>query len=188
MTLLALGIALFFILHMIPFWGRSIRSGTIARIGPAPYKGMFALASLSSFILIVLGWQATEVDMLYYPPAWGRHVTPLLVLFGIFLFIASNAPTNVRRLLRHPQLIGVTLWGIGHLFANGESRSVLLFGGMILFSVTAIWSSNKRDGEWIKREPVPISRDIVTVVISLAVYGALYYFHETFTGVPVLMG
>lgn len=186
MTLLALGIALFFILHMIPFWGRNVRSGAINTIGPGPYKGLFALASLASFVLIVRGWQVADLSVVYDPPTWGRHATPLFVLFGILLFIASNAPTNIRRMLRHPQLVGVTLWGIGHLFSNGETRSVLLFGGMIIFALTAIWSSNKRDGHWVKRDTVPRSRDIITVVIGLAVFAGLYKFHELFTGIPVL--
>ncbi|MEX0297946.1 MAG: NnrU family protein [Kordiimonas sp.] len=186
MTLLAAGLALFFLLHMIPFWGQKLRTGTIAKLGKGPYSGLFALISLGSFVLIVLGWQASEVELLYSPPEWGRHATPLFALIGIVLFIASNAPTNIRRLLRHPQLTGVALWAIGHLFSNGETRSVLLFSGMVIFSITAIIASNNRDGEWIKRDPVPKSRDVVTVAIGLSVFSALYYFHEYFTGIPVL--
>ncbi len=186
MTILASGLALFFILHMIPFWGTGIKSTITIKIGAGPYKGLFALATLASFVLIVFGWQASEIEIFYDAPVWGRHATPLFVLFGILLFIASNAPTNIRRMLRHPQLIGVMLWGIGHLMSNGETRSVLLFGGMIVFSLAAIISSNKRDGDWIKRDIVPLSRDIITIVIGLVVFAALYYFHASFTGISIL--
>ena len=46
------------------------------------------------------------------------------------LLLAPYSHNNFKRLLRHPQLTGVLLWGVGHLFANGENRSLLLFGGM----------------------------------------------------------
>ncbi|MFK8020771.1 MAG: NnrU family protein [Pseudomonadales bacterium] len=185
MTMLILGVVLFFTLHMMPFWMRGFRSTVIKTMGAGPYAGVFALLSLASFVVIVFGWKAAELSLLYVPPAWGRHATMLLVLVGILLFIASNAPTNIRRVLRHPQLLGVSLWGIGHLLSNGETRSAVLFGGMILFSVVAMWSSNKRDGEWEKREAVPVSRDVVVVLIGLVVFSALLYFHQSFTGMPV---
>jgi len=186
MILLFFGLLFFSGLHMMPLCAQNMRDKIISALGPRPYKALFALASLGSFVLIVLGWQASEIEYLYTAPVWGRHVTPLFVLVGILLFIASNAPTNIRRLIRHPQLIGVTLWGIGHLFSNGETRSILLFGGLIIFSLSAIFASNKRDGEWIKREPVPRSRDIITVVIGLFVFAAAFYYHSYLTGIPLI--
>lgn len=175
MTMMLAGLIAFFLIHSLAFTPER-RELVVEILGFKIYRAIFTFGSLSSFVLIVMGWQSFEPEMIYYPPAWGRHVTPLFALFGILLFIASNAPTNIRRMLRHPQLTGVTLWGAGHLFSNGETRSVMLFGFFILFSLYAMWASNKRDGEWIKRDPVPRSRDVVTILISLVVYGALYYF------------
>jgi len=186
MVLLLLGLVLFTILHLIPFWGRSVRSGAISLIGAGQYKILFALATFGSFVLMVTGWKATVVAVLYDTPAWTMHVTPIFVLVGFILFIASNAPTNIRRALRHPQLLGVMLWGVGHLISNGENRSVLLFSGMIIFSFLAMLASNRRDGEWVKRDKVPFSRDIVTVSIALILYGAFAYFHGWIIGVPVM--
>ncbi|MFC3052958.1 NnrU family protein [Kordiimonas pumila] len=186
MAILFLGIALFFGLHMIPYFGQALRTNLIGKIGALPYKGLFALASLCSFVVIVMGWQSVDVIQIYSPPVWGKHVTFLFVLIGIILFIASNAPTNIRRILRHPQLIGVTIWGIGHLFANGENRSVLLFGGFIIFSLVSIWATNRRDGVWVKRDKVSPISDIITVLIGIGVYGIFFTFHQNIIGVPVM--
>jgi uncharacterized membrane protein len=183
MTLLLLGLVAFAVLHMIPFWGQNVRTGAIKIIGAMPYKGLFALATLGSFVLMVMGWKAAEIGFIYEPPTWGRHVTPLFVLAGFVLFIASNAPTNIRRMVRHPQLMGVTLWGIGHLLSNGENRSVLLFAGMAIFSLVAMMASNKRDGDWVKRDKVSLPKDIITVVIALALFGGFMHFHEAIIGV-----
>jgi len=186
MLLLVSGLALFFIVHMIPLLRPDIKSDITAKIGVLPFKGIFSLVTLGGFVAIVLGWQSSEVSLIYAAPSWGLHVTHLFLLVGIILFIASNAPTNIKRVLRHPQLIGLSLWGIGHLFSNGESRSIVLFGGMVLFALTAIWASNKRDGEWVKKAPVSRVMDIVTVTIGLAVFATAAYFHQSFTGIPIL--
>lgn len=186
MLLLISGLVLFFIVHMIPLLWPDVKSNIVAKIGLLPFKGIFSLVTISGFVAIVLGWQSTEISLIYVAPAWGLHVTHLFVLIGIILFIASNAPTNIKRVLRHPQLVGVSLWGIGHLFSNGENRSIVLFGGMILFALIAIWSSNKRDGDWVKKAPVSRVMDIVTVTIGLAVFAAAAYFHQSFIGIPIL--
>jgi len=186
MTLLLLGIVSFAILHFIPFWGRNVRAGAVGVIGEMPYKGLYALATLGSFVMMVMGWKSAEVLPVYDAPLWGMHVTPLFVLAGFILFVASNAPTNIKRIVRHPQLMGVALWGIGHLLSNGENRSLLLFAGMTIFCFVAMIGSNQRDGEWVKIEKVGLSKDIITVLIGVALYAAFMYFHEWIIGVPAI--
>jgi len=185
MTLLLLGLVLFTVLHLIPFWGRSVRAGAINIIGEMPYKGLFALASLGSFVLMVMGWKTADISMLYQAPSWGVHATPIFVLIAFVLFVASNAPTNIRRVVRHPQLLGVSFWGVGHLLSNGENRSVLLFAGLVISSVIIMIASNQRDKEWSKREKVGLAKDIITAVIALGLYAAFAYFHAAIIGVPV---
>ena len=187
MTMLIIGVTLFFLLHLIPFFGTGIRDKAASAIGAGPYKGLFALATLGSFVFMVLGWQATEITHVYTPPSWGPMVTPLFVLVAFILFIASNAPTNIRRILRHPQLVSVFFWGIGHLLSNGENRSIVLFVGLMIFATSAIIGSNKRDGEWVKRDKVSFVSDLVTVTIAVALFSGFAYFHEWIIGVPVLL-
>ncbi len=187
MLLLIAGLCLFYLSHIIPIQFPSLREKVVTKLGTRTYKILYTLDSLFAFVLIVLGWQSiSSTEQLYYPPAWGMHVTYLFASIGLLLFIASNAPTNIRRILRHPQLLGVTFWGTGHLFSNGELRSVILFGGFIAFSLHTIWASNKRDGEWVKREKVPVYMDVITISIGLSVIAAAMYFHEYITGIPIM--
>jgi len=183
MTLLLLGVVTFAVLHFIPYWGQNVRAGAVGLIGELPYKGLFALATLGSFVMMVMGWKSAEVSMIYAPPSWGFHLTQIFVLAGFILFVASNAPTNIRRVIRHPQLLGVSLWGIGHLLSNGENRSVLLFTGLAIFSFVAMIGSNQRDGEWVKREKVGVTKDIFTLVIALLLFAGFIQFHEEIFGV-----
>lgn len=170
-------------LHLIPYFGIRFRSKIIARIGKGPYMGGFAVAVLAAFTALVFGWQATDPGFLYVPPTWGMHVTATATLFGFILFIASNAPTNLRRLIRHPQMTGVFLWSAGHLFSNGEIRSVLLFGGFALWAIVSILAANRRDQVWIMPEKQPLIKDIITVAIALTLFAGFIHFHEALIGV-----
>jgi len=184
MTLLVLGLALFFLLHLVPIFAREARSSVMSRIGALPYKGLFALASISSLYLVYKGWTLTDPVFLYETPGWAYHLTALLVLIGFVLFIASNAPTNIRRVIRHPQLTAILFWSAGHMLVNGDSRSLIMFGGFFIWSLITIWGSNRRDGEWEKPAKVGLVMDAVTVVIALAFYGAFaFWAHEWLIGI-----
>lgn len=183
MTLLIVGVIVFVGLHLIPYFATGLRTGLVAKIGIGGYRGLFAVAVLASMAGIILGWRGTLPEMAFNPPSWGFHVTPLFVLVGFILFFASQAPTNIKRFVRHPQMTGILLWSVGHLTANGEDRSVILFGGFALWSVLAIWGANQRDKVWQKPDKQPITKDIITVVIGLAIYALAVYFHEAVIGV-----
>lgn len=184
MTLLVLGLALFFLLHMVPIFAREARGSVISRIGTLPYKGLFAVASISSLFLVYKGWTLSDPVLLYEAPRWAFHTASLFVLVGFILFIASNAPTNIRRGIRHPQLTAIIFWSAGHLMVNGDTRSLLLFGGFLIWSLVTILGTNHRDGAWEKPAPVGTGKDIVTVLISLLLYGVFaIWIHEWLIGV-----
>ncbi len=102
---------------------------------------------------------------------------------ALFLFVASGAPSNVKRFLRHPQLLSVVLWSLVHLLANGDLRSAVLFGGLGVWAVAMIPALDRRDGEWVRPEPRPIVGDVVVVAITGGVFFAVRWAHPYFAGV-----
>ncbi len=186
MLLFIAGLIFFITLHLVPTTGAALRAHLILKYSKKKYAAGFALCAIISLAMIIFGWRSSEPGFLYAPPAWGYHVTPLLVLIGFILFISSNAPTNIKRIIRHPQMTGIFLWGAGHLFANGELRSVLLFGGFCLWAFLSIISANKRDGEWTKPAKQSITKDIITIGIALALYVGFIAIHEWLIGVSPL--
>lgn len=183
MTLLIVGVSLFILAHLIPVYATGLRQTVASRTGEMPYKGIFSLIIFGSLVLVYLGWTSSFPEPWYEPPLWGFHVAPLLVLIGFILFFSSRAPTNIKRIIRHPQLTGVAFWAVGHLLANGEGRSVILFGGFLIWSVIAILGSNRRDGDWVKPEKQTLAKDIVTVVIGVGLYvGFAFWAHEWLIG------
>lgn len=185
MPLLVAGLVLFMAIHLIPKAPR-LRPALVERLGAKPYRGVFSAVVLLSLAGIVWGFSSSPYEEVYTPPAWGHQASMVLVPIALVLFAAANMPTRMRALVQHPMLLGLLLWAIAHLLANGDVRSVVLFGGFALFAVVEIVSAVAR-GKGPPREPRPrISMDIAAVVSGLAVAGILAGFHGTIFGVPVL--
>jgi len=183
MTLLIAGVVLWSITHFFPAAAPGARANLAGRFGEGPYKGLFALDIILALVLIVLGWKAATPTPIYTPPLYGSPVPSVFLVIAILLFVASRAPNNLKRYIRHPQLSSVLFWGIGHLLTNGDSRSLVLFGGLSFWAALQIFFTNKRDGHWKKPDSVPLLKDIITVVIAIAVFAGLLYFHDSLFGV-----
>lgn len=182
MTWLIIGVALWSVTHLSPALAPDRRQALVDRFGEKAYKGLFALLIVAALALIITGWKSTLPDFLYAPPTWGRHVTLLLVLIAFILFSASHGRNNIQRLVRHPQLSAVALWGIGHLLANGETRSTILFGGLTAWAVVEILLINRREGPRVKPEPVPARKDVIAVVAGIVVYAIVAGAHKWLFG------
>jgi len=182
MIKITLGVLLWSLTHFIPTVFTGLRKNLLTRLGEYGYKGLFALLIALAIYLIVSGWKATVPEFVYVPPVWGRHVTALLVLIGFVLFFAPYPPNNLRRLLRHPQLTGVICWGFGHLLANGEGRSIILFGGLTIWAHLEIFLINRRDPEWTRPAPVPRRNDVFLVAGAIVAYVIVVSAHQWLFG------
>ncbi len=182
MLKLTLGVLLWSGTHLFPALAAGPRKRLVDRLGENGYKGLFAVAMVISIYLIISGWKATPPEFLYIPPAWGRHAAALLVLIAFVLFSASHGRNNIKRFVRHPQLGSVALWGVAHLLANGESRSIVLFGGLALWAVVEIVLINRREGAWVKPDPAPRRKDVIAVVAGVVVYAVFAHLHQWLFG------
>jgi uncharacterized membrane protein len=188
MTLLVLGIILWIVVHLLKAAAPGVRQNLISGIGAGVYKAIVTLLILGSLALIIIGWRssASTLELVYAPPVFLRHVTMLLMLIAIILFAASVVPSNINRLIRHPQLASVLVWAIAHLLANGENRSLILFGSLAVWAFLEIVLINRRDGVWAKPEATGWGRVLIPVIVGGVLYAALVYFHASIAGVPLL--
>ncbi len=185
MLLLLSGIVLFACVHFVPALATSLRASTIQRLGEGPYKGIFSLLLLASFALIIVGWRTTLPTPLYLPPSTLHTVALALIAIAFLLLVVSARNSRLRLLIRHPQLTGVALWGIGHLLLNGDNRSVVLFGGMTVWALIEMVAISKRQGIWIKGGSPSLGAEVVTAIIVAATIGVIVYIHPWLSGVPV---
>ena len=188
MALLILGILIWSGMHLIPALAVQMRAGWIERIGEGPYKGLFALSLVGAITLMVMGWKSTDPVFLYARPEWGRLLANVGMFVSLVLFMGSNVPSNMKRFVRHPQLMGVAVWGLSHLFTNGDLRSLVLFGGLGVWAVIEIAALNRRDGVWEKPEPLPLVAGVKPLVAGVIAYAVLVYAHPYLAGVPIYPG
>jgi uncharacterized membrane protein len=183
MNLLITGVLIWSLAHLFPAAMNDTRARLIARLGNNAYRALFSVVIIASLVIIVFGWKSAIPSNVYSPPLAGSKLPSVLILIAFILFVAAQRHSNIKRFIRHPQLTGVAAWGIAHLLSNGDSRSVVLFGGMTLWSIVTMLLCSRRDGAWQKPGPVAISSDLVTAVVGTIGFAALLYFHQALFGV-----
>lgn len=185
MTLFILGLLIFFGTHLWTALARKGREGLIAKLGAGPYKGLYSLAAIAGFALIVIGWRGADTSVVYAPPAFLTHVTYLLVLLALILLAAAYLPAGkIAAAAKHPMLAGVKLWAFGHLLVNGEVRSIMLFGAFLAYGVIDRIAVKKRNEPTPKAGP--ISNDLIAVAVGVGAWAAIYFFlHPFIAGVAL---
>lgn len=174
------------IVHLSLGIAPGIKDAIINSVGVKTWRGIFSALALGALLIIVLGWRSAPVEYAYVPPYWLRHVTMLLMLVAFILFGAAKGSTNIQRVIRHPMLTAVFIWAIAHLLANGETRSLLLFGSFLVWIILQILLVNKREGEWIKPEPVPLKRTLRNMIISIVMYLVFFSLHKYYAGISLI--
>jgi len=186
MTLLILGIVIWSLIHFFPAVAVNFRSGLVARFGKAGYRAVFALVAFGALLLIIRGWKAAPLHSVYAAPSWGVYATIACMLVAFVLLFAPYLPSSVSRFLRHPQLAGVFVFGIGHLFANGEARSLLLFGGFAAWALLEMFLLNRRDGAWKKPDPKAPKANLRLVLTGIGFFAIVLFLHGWLFGVDVM--
>ena len=185
MAMLVLGVLLFACVHFVSSLTQGFKSVAIGKIGEDGYKGIFSLALLSSFALMIFGWRSTVPTHVYIPPAALHQPALLLLALAFWLMAVSQRASRLRLIVRHPQLAGVALWGASHLLLNGDSRGVVLFGGLAAWAICEMWAINRREGGWIKNETPTWSSEGISLLIAAIIIAVVVYIHPWLSGVPV---
>ncbi len=187
MTILILGLVIFLGIHSVRILAGPFRDAQVAA-NPGRWKGLYSLVSGLGFVLIILGWIKFRplAPPLYDAPAWGRHVAMALVWAAFVLMAGSNGPVGrIKATVRHPMLLGVVLWSVGHLLANGDEASSILFGSFLAWAVVDLFVALNRD------EPAPVVTkplaDVIAVVAGTALYAVfvLFLHRVLFGGAPL---
>ena len=184
MTLLSAGVLVWILVHLVPGLFTGLRGSIIEKIGKHAYRGLVALGVLGGIGLVIAGWRSSAVVPLYEPLPLAGWIAFVLILPAFILFAAFRS--NIKRFIRHPQLLGMTLWSSAHLLVNGDGRSAILFGGLLFWSLLMMWLLNRRDGAWQKPAPVSLTGDAIALLIGINLFIALLFSHVWLFGVSPL--
>ena len=182
MLLLALGVFFTAVLHLVAAVP-SLKARIKQKLGEKAYGPVFGIASIIGIVIIVIGWRSSDFVFVYDPPEWGRHANYALTLIafiflGIFLFRGSW-----RQKVRFPMAFAAIFWATGHLLANGDLASVILFGGFLIYAVLHIMigTANGVRPSTVVRE----GHNLLSVLGGIALYGVMTQLHTALIGVPV---
>ncbi len=186
MIYLSLGVVLWSVIHFVPSLAPALKARVIESFGAKAYKIIFSLTVVAAILLMIFGWRSSDPSFLYGFGVWTGPVTTLLMLAAFILFGAAKHPTRIKRFVRHPQLTGLVVWAIAHLLSNGDSRSLVLFGGLGLWALVEIFLISAREGAWIKPDAPALAIEFKGLAISIAIFIGAMALHPWFAGVPVI--
>jgi uncharacterized membrane protein len=162
----------------------------IDRVGAAPYRGLHSLVSLVGFVLIVWGFSRYRADgliQLWTPPTWTSHLAIVLMWFAfVSLACMSPAPGRIRGWLRHPMLVGIKIWALAHLLANGDAGGMLLFGSFLAWAVFDRIAVKRRGDIGAPRIASFTRADAIALGAGTVAYVAMIFLHPILIGVPVI--
>ncbi|NDP40163.1 MAG: NnrU family protein [Rhodoferax sp.] len=148
MSYLILGLFIFLGAHSVRIVADDWRTRTRARIGALPWKVLYSVVSLLGFVLIVWGFGLVRQQpvQLWSPPVALRHLASLLTLLSFVLWVAAYVPGNIiKERIHHPMVVGVKVWALAHLLANGNLGHVILFGSFLVWAIVDFISARRRD-------------------------------------------
>ena len=188
LTLEIIGLIVFLGAHVFVTM-RGERAALVAKVGAGPYRGLFSLVSIVGIVLIGFGfarYRAAGVIPLWYPPGWTRQIVVALMWPASIAVVAAYIPGDIKRVLKHPLLVGVKLWAFAHLCANGDLGGIILFGSVLAWAVYDRITLKRRSDPGAP--PIPAGgrrNDIIAIVVGTIVYLALgLVFHPIVIGLP----
>ena len=147
--------------HML-LSSRSIRARLIARLGDKRFLAAYSVVALVFFAPLVYYYLTHRHagPLLWSVPDSGA-VEFLLVLanvIGFVLLVAGvmtpspaavggaprDEPGGVQRITRHPVFMGLGIWALAHVIANGHASDVAFFGGIVAFVLVGCRHQDRR--------------------------------------------
>jgi uncharacterized membrane protein len=131
--------------------GTVLRDRAVAALGEGAYRATFSIASLAGIVWLVMAYKHAPYVASWGVPQWWKPIAIILMLPAFILAViglttpnptavgmeelAARSPEGIVQVTRHPLLIGIALWAVIHLIANGDVASSIFFGA---FAATAL--------------------------------------------------
>ena len=133
--------------------GPAVRAALIGKIGQGAYMGLFSALSAAALFWIILAYGAApHVELWAEVGGLKMLAVPLMAVAVVLAVLAFSTPnptaaggekalrgdraaTGIIKITRHPFLVGVTIWSIAHILANGDLASAVMFGGFLALSL-----------------------------------------------------
>ena len=176
MTLLILGLLVWTFVHFFKRLAPAGRAAMQDRMGDAS-KGVIAILLVLSIVLMVIGYRSAPVDFLWGRSAATTGINNLLMLAAVALFGLGSSKSRLRKKMRHPMLTGVVVWSASHLLVNGDTASIVLFGGLAAWALAEMVLINRAEPGYTPYDGGSAAGDIRLAVITIVIYGIIAGIH-----------
>lgn len=163
MTNLALATAAFLATHFVT--STPLRPKLVEAIGEWPYRGIYSLVALATLVWMIWAYATAPHAHLWTGPRTPPYVAMPLAfvllacgywrnptMVGAERLLKSDDPARgVIRITRHPVMWAVMLWAASHIWARGDLKGVVFFGGFLVLAGlgTVLIDSRKRSNpDW----------------------------------------
>ncbi|MDA0361675.1 MAG: NnrU family protein [Proteobacteria bacterium] len=148
-------------------------------------KVFLSLLIIIATVLIVIGYRHAPNVIIYDPPTFLKHLTPMFMLVAVYIFGLSLVKRNkvwLATKIGHPQLTSVKIWALGHLCANGDLASLLLFSAFLVWAIISVIFINRSEENLKTTERVYAKYEIIYALKAAILFGLAVWVH-TFLGV-----
>ncbi|MDC0739049.1 NnrU family protein [Cognatishimia sp. SS12] len=175
MILLILGLLLWSAAHFFKRYAPAQR----AALGDKG-RGFVALGILAGVIMMILGYRMAEPTYLWPRAEWATPLNNLVMIFALYLTSPGPNKGALLHKMRHPMLTGVALWAAVHLLVNGDLPSLVLFGGLLVWTIADMIVINRAEPNWTPHPKGSIAKDAMFFAISIVLVGVIGYLHTLF--------
>lgn len=204
----------------------NIRRRIVAVLGEAGFRVLYSLTAVAALAWTIIAYKAApEIELWRGGAGLPRLLPTILLPFACILVVAGltsrtvtmvggeslagepDSVSGIATITRHPFLWGVVLWAVGHIAANGNAASLVLFGGMLILALGGMAHIDHRrrltmGPDW---GPIVMTTSVIPFLAAIqdrhrvdwrgigwarpaggiALYIALPFLH-TWAGVPIL--
>ena len=147
--------------HML-LSSRSIRASLVARLGDQRFLALYSIVALVFFAPLLyyyfthlhagpLLWSAPDSGAVEFVLVIANVVGFVLTVAGVMTPSPASVgagpvdePRGVHRITRHAVFMGLGIWALAHLVANGFASDVAFYGGIVLFVLVGSWHQDRR--------------------------------------------
>ena len=147
--------------HML-LSSRTIRASLVARLGDKRFLAAYSIVALAFFAPLVYYYftHRHAGPLLWSVPGSGavEFVLVLANVIGLVMAVAGvmtpspaavtgaplDEPSGVHRITRHAVFMGMGVWALAHIIANGYASDVAFFGGIVAFVLIGSWHQDRR--------------------------------------------
>jgi uncharacterized membrane protein len=148
--------AAFLVTHFVT--STPLRPKLVGAIGEWPYRGLYSLAAFVTLAWMIWAYAGAPHDHLWQGPRWPPYaampIAFILLALGYWRnptmvgaekLLKSEAPARgIIRITRHPVMWAVMLWAAAHIWARGDLKAVVFFGGFLVLAAAGTVLMDRR--------------------------------------------